>query len=213
MGIPGSAVQAGVELTSARCRCVATRAGARLCFPHTHETAGRTAMSYFVTGATGFIGRHLLQKLLQRKGTIYRLVRKESLGKFKDISERLGAGKDRIIPVVGDLAKPNLGVAPQTTRELAGKIKHFFHLAALYDITADAQSQIVANVEGTRNALAFAEAIKAGVFHHVSSIAAAGLYAGVFREDMFDEAENLEDPYFRTKHDSEALVRKSYTRP
>jgi len=60
-------------------------------------------MSYFITGATGFIGRHLLQKLLHRKGTIYCLVRKESLGKFKDISERLGAGKDRIIPVVGDM--------------------------------------------------------------------------------------------------------------
>ena len=62
-------------------------------------------------------------------------------------------------------------------RELNGKIRHFFHLAALYDLTADAQSQVTANVDGTRHALDFAEAIKAGVFHHVSSIAAAGLYA------------------------------------
>ena len=51
------------------------------------------------------------------------------------------------------------------------------------------------------------------MFHHISSIAAAGLYPGVFREDMFDEAEDLDDPYFRTKHDAEALVRKEYTRP
>ena len=36
----------------------------------------------------------------------------------------------------------------------------------------------------------------AGCFHHTSSIAAAGLYPGVFREDMFDEAEGLDDPYF-----------------
>jgi NAD(P)-dependent dehydrogenase (short-subunit alcohol dehydrogenase family) len=47
----------------------------------------------------------------------------------------------------------------------------------------------------------------------VSSIAAAGLYPGVFREDMFDEAEELDHPYFRTKHDSEGLVRKHYARP
>ncbi len=37
----------------------------------------------------------------------------------------------------------------------------------------------------------------------MSSIAAAGLYDGVFREDMFEEAEDLDHPYFRTKHDSE----------
>ena len=49
----------------------------------------------------------------------------------------------------------------------------------------------------------FAEAIDAGCFHHVSSIAAAGLYDGVFREDMFEEAEDLDHPYFKTKHDSE----------
>jgi len=42
----------------------------------------------------------------------------------------------------------------------------------------------------------------------VSSIAAAGLYEGVFREDMFEEAENLDHPYFRTKHESEKIVRK-----
>jgi thioester reductase-like protein len=32
--------------------------------------------------------------------------------------------------------------------------------------------------------------------HTTSSIAAAGLFEGIFREDMFDEAENLDDPYF-----------------
>ena len=52
-----------------------------------------------------------------------------------------------------------------------------------------------------------AEAIHAGCFHHVSSIAAAGLYDGMFREDMFEEAEDLDHPYFKTKHDSEKVVR------
>src|SRR3546814_13616241 len=39
------------------------------------------------------------------------------------------------------------------------------------------------------------------------------MYSGVFREDMFDEAEGLQDPYFRTKHDSEGLVRKECAVP
>jgi NAD(P)-dependent dehydrogenase (short-subunit alcohol dehydrogenase family)/thioester reductase-like protein len=88
-----------------------------------------------------------------------------------------------------------------------------FHLAAVYDLQASAESQQVANVEGTRRAVQFAEAIGAGCFHHVSSIAAAGLYEGVFREDMFEEAEELDHPYFKTKHDSEGIVRKECTRP
>ncbi|PKO64384.1 MAG: hypothetical protein CVU23_08690, partial [Betaproteobacteria bacterium HGW-Betaproteobacteria-17] len=76
------------------------------------------------------------------------------------------------------------------------------------DLSADAASQQIANIDGTRHAMELAEAIGAGCFHHTSSIAAAGLYHGVFREDMFDEAEGLDNAYFRTKHDSEGLVRK-----
>ena len=78
-------------------------------------------MTYFVTGATGFIGRHLLERLLQRKGTIHCLVRKESLAKFKALREELGAGEDRLVAVVGDLAKPKLGVAAAAQKELGGK--------------------------------------------------------------------------------------------
>ena len=58
-----------------------------------------------------------------------------------------------------------------------------------------------------------ANGIRAGKFHHVSSIAAAGLYEGVWREDMFDEAENLDHPYFATKHDSEGIARKECAMP
>jgi len=83
-----------------------------------------------------------------------------------------------------------------------------FHLAAVYDLLADADSQMRVNVDGTHNAVKFAENIKARRFHHMSSIAAAGLYPGIFREDMFEEAHGLDNPYFRTKHDSEAVVRR-----
>ena len=50
-------------------------------------------------------------------------------------------------------------------------------------------------------------------FHLVSSIASAGLFEGLFREDMFEEAENLDNPYFRTKHDSEGIVRQECSIP
>jgi thioester reductase-like protein len=113
-----------------------------------------------------------------------------------------------VVVVNGDMTEAKCGVSAAQLKTLNGKIKHFFHLAAIYDLTAKAEQQRVANIEGTRNALDLAAAIGAGVFHHTSSIAAAGLYPGVFREDMFEEAEGLDDPYLRTKHDSEGLVRQ-----
>ena len=170
-------------------------------------------MSYFVTGATGFIGRHLVGNLLKRKGTIHVLVRRGSQKKLDALIERMGWDKKRIVPVLGDLAKPRLGVSAEKAAELKGKIKHFFHLAAIYDLAADGPSQLVANVEGTRNAVALAEAVNAGCFQYASSIAVAGLYSGTFREDMFDEAEDLDNPYFRTKHDAEKVVREECRRP
>jgi NAD(P)-dependent dehydrogenase (short-subunit alcohol dehydrogenase family) len=170
-------------------------------------------MAYFVTGATGFIGRYLVANLFKRGKPIYVLVRRGSQKKLAALRERLGADERQIVGIVGDLAKPQLGVSDADARKLKGKVDHFFHLAAIYDIEASAESQHAANVEGTRHAVEFAAAVNAGVFHHVSSIAAAGLYEGVFREDMFEEAEELDHPYFRTKHDAEGVVRSECTRP
>ena len=164
-------------------------------------------MSYFVTGATGFLGRFLVSKLLLRKGSIHVLIRKGSEKKLDAIATKMGWDRRRVIAVTGDLSKPKLGLTAAQIKALTGKVQHFFHLAAIYDLSADAESQKIANVEGTRHAIGLATVIKAGCFHHTSSIAAAGLYPGIFREDMFDEAEGLGDPYFRTKHDSEGLVR------
>ncbi|MBN8479777.1 MAG: SDR family oxidoreductase [Burkholderiales bacterium] len=170
-------------------------------------------MTYFVTGATGFIGRYLVANLLKRGKPVYALVRKSSVKKLDALRESLGANEKTLIAVPGDLAKKHLGVSDADLKKLKGKVDHVFHLAAIYDLNASAEEQKVANVDGTRHAVEFAEAVQAGCFHHVSSIAAAGLYDGVFREDMFDEAEDLDHAYFSTKHESEGVVRKRCKRP
>jgi NAD(P)-dependent dehydrogenase (short-subunit alcohol dehydrogenase family) len=171
-------------------------------------------MGYFVTGATGFIGRNLVELLLEREGTIYVLVREGSQGRLAELRSRWGVDEDRVVAVVGDLSQRRLGVSDADVERLAGEVDHLFHLAAIYDMKADAESQRVANVEGTRHMVELAEAVDAGHVHMVSSIAAAGLYRGTWREDMFDEAQDVDNhPYFQTKHESERVVREECSRP
>ncbi len=168
-------------------------------------------MTYFVTGATGFIGRHLVERLLQRDGDIHVLVREGSTDKLDALIERWGpAARERVKPVVGDLGQPMLGVDPSS---LGGKVDHFFHLAAIYDMTADDERNEQLNVAGTRHAVELANAVGAGCLHHTSSIAAAGTFKGLFREDHFDEGQDLPSAYHRTKFESEKIARTESSVP
>ncbi len=170
-------------------------------------------MNYFVSGATGFIGRFLVERLLARGGTVHALVRPGSRDRLEAVRARWGAGPHQVVAVPGDLSQPGLGIGEERLAELRGRVHHLFHLAAIYDMSATAEALFAANVEGTRHVLEFANAVEAGCLHHVSSIAAAGRYPGTFREDMFEEAEDFRDAYSESKHDSEALVRSECQRP
>jgi len=166
-------------------------------------------MIYFVTGASGFIGKRLMRTLLARPdATVYFLLRGAAAERLESLRRYWGTAAPRAIPITGDLTEAGLGVCGEDRKALDGTVDHVFHLGAIYALDADPETEMRTNVEGTRNLVRFAGQIRARRFHHVSSIAAAGLYEGVFREDMFDEAENLDHPYFASKHESEKIVRQ-----
>ncbi len=144
---------------------------------------------------------------------MYVLVRDSSTGRLDDLIERwsMTAGSsaaERVKPVVGDLRRPLLGIEKEQVAELRGKIEQFFHLAAVYDMTAPAERNTAVNVGGTTHAVELARALDAKHLHHVSSIAVAGTFKGVFDETMFDEGQRLPSPYHRTKYESERIVRE-----
>jgi NAD(P)-dependent dehydrogenase (short-subunit alcohol dehydrogenase family)/thioester reductase-like protein len=144
---------------------------------------------------------------------VYFLMRDASAERVAQLCAFWNVDEARAVVVQGDLGKPKLGIADDTLEALAGKVDHFFHLAAIYDLEADPAAEMAANIEGTRNAVAAATAMAARRFHHMSSIAAAGLYSGVFREDMFEEAAKLDHPYFASKHEAEKVVRRECRLP
>ncbi|MDG4664094.1 SDR family oxidoreductase [Mycobacterium sp. 236(2023)] len=163
-------------------------------------------MRYVVTGGTGFIGARLVTRLLSLPDTaaVHVLVRRQSLGRFERLAQRWD---DRALPLVGDLTEADLGLTDSTLAEL-GSVDHIVHCAAIYDITAAEDRQRAANVDGTKAVIALARRLDA-TLHHMSSIAVAGTYRGVFTEDDFDVAQSLPTPYHQTKFEAELLVRSA----
>ena len=163
-------------------------------------------MKYLVTGATGFIGRYLVDQLLKRDGDIHVLVRAGSRQRMEDRIAELHAG-ERVRIVEGDITRADAGVAEADRAQLAGA--EVYHLAAVYDLEADEEANRLANVQGTRNVVALANAVGAARFHHISSIAVAGgKWKGEFSEEMFDEGQDLSHPYYQTKFEAEKIVRE-----
>ncbi|WP_068054811.1 SDR family oxidoreductase [Nocardia xishanensis] len=161
-------------------------------------------VSYIVTGGTGFLGRRVVQGLLDAdpEAIVHVLVRAESLAKFTELAEGWHGG-ERVFALVGDLTAERLGL-----RDQAPKADHVIHLGAVYDMTADEHTAHAANVAGTRSVIALARELGA-VLHHVSSVAVAGDHKGKFFEEDFDLGQNLTSPYHRTKFAAEQLVRES----
>ena len=159
--------------------------------------------TYFITGGTGFIGRRVIERLLaaDRDAHVYALVRAGSRARFDEMFA--DAPPDRLHPIAGDLTSPGLALSGTELPE----IDHVIHLAAIYDMTADAEAQQRANVDGTARVIDFAVEHDA-MLHHVSSIAVAGDCAGAFTEDDFDLGQGFPTPYHRTKYEAEKLVRE-----
>ncbi|MEL6928237.1 MAG: thioester reductase domain-containing protein [Cyanobacteria bacterium J06600_6] len=135
--------------------------------------------SILLTGATGFLGTFILKELLQQTtAKIYCLTRATDPDSAKNrILQNLvdyllaeGLDCDHIIPVVGDLSKPNLGLTLANHADLARKIDVIYHNGALVHHATPYHLLKSTNVRGTQSILRFACEQKVKPVHFISTI-------------------------------------------
>jgi amino acid adenylation domain-containing protein/thioester reductase-like protein len=173
----------------------------------------------FLTGATGFLGAFLLSELLQQtQADIYCLVRATNAASGK---ERLQNSLEsyllweesfnsRIIPILGDLSQPLLGISDDKFREIASQIDVIYHNGALVNFTFPYSALKPANVLGTQEVLRLASLIKIKPVHFISTIgviSAAGSGLQIVREqDSIDDWKAINSGYTQSKWVAEKLV-------
>jgi len=173
-------------------------------------------VAVLLTGGTGFLGMEVLTRWLERGDSrVYALVRAED---DEAAAERLRPGLesafgpldanvDRLTAVAGDVQEPGLGLAPERADQLAGEVDVMVHSAASVSFTLGLDESREINVEGTRNALDFAERCRRlERFTYVSTAYVAGTHPGTFREDQLQEGQEFRNAYERTKFEAERLV-------
>ena len=174
----------------------------------------------FLTGATGFLGVYLLRELLDKTNAdIYCLVRAfdrtSARERLKNNLERYSlwdsAIASRIIPVLGDLSKPMLGLDADSFENLARAIDTIYHSAAMLNYVYPYSAMKAANVLGTQEILRLACLGKTKPVHYVSSVAVFenAAYAGkvVREQDSFDHWQGICLGYSQTKWVAEKLVK------
>src|SRR5215218_6388015 len=173
-----------------------------------------------LTGATGFLGAFLLDELLRQTGAaVYCLVRcADAEAGRRRIEQNLASyvpgrehPRSRIIPVVGDLSEPLLGLSPELFDDLATQIDAIYHNAAVVNWIYSYSRLKPANVAGTQEVLRLASRCRVKPVHVVSSLSVFPLVGNpggtVIRErDGLDHGGVLYGGYTQSKWVAEKLV-------
>ncbi len=173
----------------------------------------------FITGGTGFLGAFLIYELLQQTNAdIYCLVRgahpEEGKQKLKKNLQSYGLWNEifrpRLIPVIGDLSQPLLGISKDTFEMLAANLDSIYHSAATLNYVYPYSALKTPNVLGTQEVLRLACLFKVKPVHYVSSVAVfeSPFYAGkiVKEDDNFEHWQGIFLGYSQTKWVAEKLV-------
>jgi amino acid adenylation domain-containing protein/thioester reductase-like protein len=181
----------------------------------------------FLTGATGFLGAFLLSDLLvETHANIHCLVRAASAGAgYKKIEERMkslglwnASFRERIVPVLGDLTSPLIGLTQSKFEELANSIDVIYHIGAAINFYYPYSWHKAANVASTETLLRMASFGRSKSFHYVSTLSVVLAQEPeewrpvITDNDPLPSAPNLSDGYVQSKWVAEKLVASAGSR-
>ena len=166
---------------------------------------GKTVL---ITGATGFLGPHIIKELQNYNVNIICLVR--SLERFNKACEYYGVDSTNISTVVGDITTHYFGLSDDDYIHLCKKVDAVFHVAATVNHVGSVDDSYKINVKGTSRVIKFCKAADAHLYH-MSSFAVSGFNTDVaLTEDVLDINQQItQNPYIQTKYQAEEKVLKA----
>ncbi|RKH37851.1 myxochelin non-ribosomal peptide synthetase MxcG [Corallococcus sicarius] len=184
---------------------------------------GTGVRQVLLTGATGFVGAHLLHQLLeQTDARIICTVRAKGEATAMERLRMALVGQQlptkgleaRVLALPADLAQPLLGLDAARFHGLAAECDAVIHNAAVVSVVREYGSLQGVNVRGTRELLKLAAAVRPKPFHYVSTLAVApqaNLSPDV-PESFVPAHPGLRDGYQQSKWIAERLVQQASER-
>lgn len=175
----------------------------------------------FITGATGFVGSHLLKCMLDDKDVKpIVLVRDKKGVNFEDrvlaTLKYLYSDKDaskmfkRIKIIKGDITDAHCGIDERVRKELVDEIDEIYHCAAIVDFKVPLEEIRKVNVNGVKNILDLGmecrEQKRLKKINHISTTYVAGNTRGIFYERDLNVGQRFNNTYEQTKFESESLI-------
>lgn len=141
----------------------------------------------FLTGATGFVGSFILYELLRRGITTHCLIRARSIseGRRRLVQTLEGYSlwdanfSSLVVPVVGEMTEPFLGLTKETFEELAENIDAICHSGALVDWMRPLGDYVRPNIVSTHELLRLASRGRAKAVHVISTISTLPKHMGL----------------------------------
>lgn len=158
-------------------------------------------MKILITGATGFLGKHLIKEIAPIASKIYilsRNIHQDSFTQYKNFEI-----------VQGDITELDVIKDRDIKNRILSECDIVIHAAALYDLKADYADLYLQNVMGTKNILnLITKATSLKAFYYVSTIAVADEQSEYIDETSLPERSTFFDNYSKTKYHAEKLVRE-----
>lgn len=172
--------------------------------------------TYFITGATGTVGRRIVSHLLERTdANLILLLHKQGTETNPTKLLRILTGVNnsshvnRVQLVTGDITHPQLGLTSKVSEDISARATHVIHSAASTRFDLSLQEARFINVEGTKNTLNFFTHLTSpSHFAFLSTAYVAGKKTGLIMEQPLSAEAGFVNTYEQSKYEAEQHVLK-----